>query len=150
MKDPRSYPSRPWLGVSALLHSGDKVVLVQRGNPPLEGVWSLPGGAVETGECLTDAIHRELYEELGLELHPNRLGELVEILREDEAGNTARHFVIAVFVAAIEEIPLQAGDDAAAAAWVPIDQIASYRLTDGTLDVIKRLLAGASLPHSAS
>lgn len=150
MKDPRAYPSRPWLGVSALLHSQNKVVLVKRGAPPLEDVWSLPGGAVETGELLTDAIQRELSEELGLDIFPNHLGELVEILRSDKNGDTARHFVIAVFVAEIEETPLQAGDDATAAQWVSIDQLAHYPLTDGTLDVIKRLLSGRQLSHSVS
>lgn len=149
MKDPRAYPSRPWLGVSALLHCDNKVVLVKRGNPPLEGVWSLPGGAVETGEQLADALHRELCEELGLDIVPDHLGELVEILRHDKDGATVRHFVIAVFVAQIDELALKAGDDAAAAEWVPIDQLATYPLTEGTRDVIERLLNGGHLSHSS-
>ncbi len=144
----RSYPSRPYLGVSALLVCEGEVVLVERGRPPLAGFWSLPGGAVETGETLAQAITRELAEELGLDCHPSEIGELVEIIRLDEDGKTQRHFVIAVFIAHIPKLDLIAGDDAANARWVSHDQLSSYQLTEGTSDVIQRLLSGQRLSNT--
>ena len=64
----RRYPERPVLGVGAMIFEGDQVLLVERGNEPLKGWWSLPGGGVETGERLEAAMRREVREETGLEV----------------------------------------------------------------------------------
>src|SRR5436309_3189351 len=69
----RHYPERPVLGVGAIILEGDSVLLVERGGEPLKGQWSLPGGGVETGETLKDAVAREILEETGLVIEPGRV-----------------------------------------------------------------------------
>ena len=153
MPSSRSYPDHPYVGVSALICHNDHLILIERGNAPLDGCWSLPGGAVETGEHLEAAIQREIQEEVGLSFTPEHLAELVEILRHDDHDKCQRHFVIAVFHSDISEksnaLPaLTAGDDAQQARWVRLEDLDRYVLTDGTFDVIHRILSGTSLPLS--
>ncbi|WP_316861525.1 NUDIX hydrolase [uncultured Cohaesibacter sp.] len=160
MKSPRHYPDHPILGVSALVRFEDQILLVKRGNPPLKGRWSLPGGVVEVGESLKEAVKREVMEETGLSFIPHDLADLVEIIQHDSDQRCERHFVLAVFLGTVGDdstasgpesarlatnrIP-HAGDDAADACWITIDQLGSVELTDGTLDVITHILAGASI-----
>ena len=66
MTSDRSFPPRPIVGVGAVVIDADRVLLVRRAKPPLEGHWSLPGGAVEVGETLSSAIQREVFEETGM------------------------------------------------------------------------------------
>ena len=62
----REYPETPLVGVGAIIIEEDRVVLVKRGHPPLEGKWSIPGGVLEIGETLRKAAVREALEETGL------------------------------------------------------------------------------------
>ena len=97
----------PVLGVSTVVLRGDRVLLVERGKPPYEGFWSLPGGRVEAGERLIDAARREVAEETGLSIDALRFLDWQEII-----GETS-HVVIAVFTGRYggDALP-QAGDDA--------------------------------------
>ena len=69
--DDRRYPQRPIIGVGALILRRDRILMAQRGKQPLIGWWSLPGGALETGEALADAVRREVREETGLDIRPS-------------------------------------------------------------------------------
>jgi len=90
----RRYPPRPVLGVGALILAEGKILLVERGREPLKGYWSLPGGAVETGELLEDAMRREVREETGVEVEVLCLLEIFERIMHDARGNTEYHFVL--------------------------------------------------------
>lgn len=123
--------SRPVLGVSCLVLHGDHVLLAKRGKEPAKGLWSLPGGKVENGERLEDAIAREVLEETGIRLSGHRFMEFVEII------NPEHHFVIAVFAARLpDRMPARAGDDAEAAEWFALSAMAgldeSRAITPGT------------------
>jgi 8-oxo-dGTP diphosphatase len=125
--------TRPELCVGAIaIHDGD-LLLIRRGHGPAAGEWSLPGGRLEAGELVAEAVVRELREETGLE---GVCGELVGwVERIDPDG--AHHFVILDFeVTVLDDATPVAGDDAAEAAWVPLDQVVDRRLTDGLAEFL--------------
>jgi 8-oxo-dGTP diphosphatase len=137
--DDRRYPPRPILGVGALIIEGDKILLVQRGKQPLKGHWSLPGGAVETGERLEDAIAREVLEETGLTVEVGLMAEIFERLMPDANGGTEYHYVLLDYLCRVVSGIPQAGDDSAAVAWVRRQDLHTLPITPGTLEVIERV-----------
>ena len=137
----RRYPARPFLGVGALIFEGGNILLVERGQEPLKGYWSLPGGILETGEKLEDAIRREVLEETGLEVEPLGMFEIFERIMEDAEGRAEYHYVLIDYLCRPVGGRLQPASDASGAAWVAERNLGEYRLTDGTLAVIERAFA---------
>jgi 8-oxo-dGTP diphosphatase len=138
MSEDRSYPPRPILGVGALILDGDSVLLVQRGNEPLRGYWSLPGGAVETGERLADALRREVREETGLEIEILQLFEVFERILPDESGAARHHYVLIDYLCRAVAGTARPGDDAMDVRWIPRSDLDGYEITPGTLAVIEK------------
>lgn len=132
----REFPSRPIIGVGGVLFIDDRVVLVRRRNAPLRGQWSLPGGAVEVGEGLRDAVCRELREEIGVEIRVGPLIELCEHITREPDGRVRYHFVLADYLCEQVGGRLQPGSDAAAVAVVDPENLTPYALTDQTREVI--------------
>ncbi len=137
-------PRAPALGVGAVIldRSGahPSVLLVKRGRPPREGSWSLPGGRVERGERLADALRREIVEETGLFVRPGPLLAVVELIDE------TFHYVVLDYLCEVEGGDFHAGDDATAAAFVAIPQLATFGVTPEVHDVIERALALVEAP----
>jgi ADP-ribose pyrophosphatase YjhB (NUDIX family) len=133
----RRYPARPLLGVGALIFDDNRVLLVERGRPPLAGEWSLPGGVVETGERLEDAIVREVWEETGLTVEAASIATVFERIMLDEAEGCEYHYVLIDFYCTVLTGDLRPGDDSRRVAWFEIDSLAKLRLTAGTLQVIE-------------
>ena len=138
----RRYPKHPLLGVGALIftRTGRRgpILLVERGGQPLKGYWSLPGGLVELGERLEDAVKREIQEETNLLVEPVRLFEIFERIMRDAQGRTEYHYVLADYVCKIVGGELRAGDDVSRAEWARRSELGRYRLTEGTREVIER------------
>ena len=137
--DDRRYPPRPILGVGALIIEGESILLVQRGKQPLQGQWSLPGGAVETGELLKTAIAREVLEETGLTVEAGAMAEIFERLMPDSNGITEYHYVLLDYLCRVVSGTPKAGDDSCAAAWVRRQDLHTLPITPGTLEVIERV-----------
>ena len=141
INDDRRYPSRPFLGVGALIFDDKKILLVERGKEPLKGYWSLPGGILESGEKLEAAIRREVREETGLEIEPLSVFEIFERIMPDAGGRPEYHYVLIDYVCRPSGGHLQAASDVSSAVWVAKENLAEYRLTEGTLEVIERAFA---------
>jgi ADP-ribose pyrophosphatase YjhB (NUDIX family) len=138
----RRYPKRPLVGVGALIFQGDCILMAQRGKPPLQGWWSLPGGALETGEALADAVAREVLEETGLVVKPLRVFEVFERILRDEAGVPEYHYVLIDYVCEVVGGDLRPGDDVCRVQWMRQEDLRSLQITEGTLAVIERAFAG--------
>ncbi len=136
----RRYPDRPFLGVGAIIVDAQQVLLCRRGQPPYVGLWSLPGGIVELGEPVVDALHREVREETGLEVEIVRLAEVYERIVPGDGHRTEYHFVLLDYLCHVESGTLKAGDDAADVRWFASTELASLEMTPGSLAVIERAL----------
>lgn len=148
----RRYPVRPVLGVGAIIlaenHDRRRVLLVERGNPPLAGLWSLPGGGVETGERLEEAVVREVLEETGLHVTPDSIATVFERIIRDDLGGFEYHYVLIDFFCTIQSGKLHAGSDSRNAAWFDIGALSSLPMTEGTLPVIQACCASRDTrPH---
>jgi len=134
----RNYPSRPIAGVGGIVLDGGNVLLVRRGRNPLKGLWSIPGGAVEIGESLMEAVAREVREECGLEVRVLELVEVFERILRDDRGRVEYHYVLMDYRCERTGGELQAGDDAAEARWTPLDRLDELQMTAGTPAVIHK------------
>jgi 8-oxo-dGTP diphosphatase len=141
VSESRRYPPRPVLGVGALILDSGRVLLVERGNEPLAGCWSLPGGAVEAGERLEDAAIREVFEETGLRVTTSTIATVFERIIEDAAGKCEYHYVLIDFYCAIQGGELRAGDDSRRVDWFDIDLLGTIHMTEGTREVIETCCA---------
>ena len=122
---------RPELSVGAIAVDDDQILLVRRGRGPAQGEWSVPGGRVEAGETLAEAVIRELAEETGLAGVCDGLAGWVERVGE------GYHYVILDFhVTIMDGADPVAGDDAAEVAWVPLSEITDLKLTDGLAEFL--------------
>jgi 8-oxo-dGTP diphosphatase len=121
----------PFLGASAIVvHDGD-LLMVQRAKEPRRGLWALPGGSVEPGELVIEAAVRELREETGLEGAAGSLVGFTEQFSDDV------HFVVlGIEVTVLERKEPVAADDATAARWVPLHEVAELPLVDGLAEFL--------------
>jgi 8-oxo-dGTP diphosphatase len=138
--DPRAYPTRPFLAVSATIYREGRVLLVRRARAPGRDLFSLPGGVVEAGETLVEAVAREVLEETGLTVEAVELAGHREVIMRDAGGRVERHFVILSF--ACRWIAGVAGpsDEVAEAHWVAPDEIAGLKTTGGLAEIIAAAL----------
>ena len=136
----RTYPERPFVAVGAVVVKDGRVLLAQRGKPPGLGVWSLPGGAVELGETLQDAVRREVREECGIEIELADVHEVFERLIRDADGRVQYHYVILDYLARWVGGEPGPSEETLDSRWVSPEDFPHYQLTQGTTDVILRIL----------
>jgi 8-oxo-dGTP diphosphatase len=129
---------RPVPAVSALIVDQGRVLLVKRGSEPNKDLWSLPGGAVELGETIKDALIREVREETSLEIEPTDVAGVRDVISEGPEGIDF-HYVVITFRARVTGGELAAGSDAAEARWFHPCEIDSARSTDGLRELLESL-----------
>jgi ADP-ribose pyrophosphatase YjhB (NUDIX family) len=124
-----------------LIIEGDTILLVERGREPLKGYWSLPGGLVETGERLEDALRREVREETGLEVEVVALIEVFERIMRDGDGRAEYHYVLMDYVCRPTGGKPGANDDASRVEWFARSQVTGLLITEGTPAIIDKAFA---------
>ena len=125
----RLYPNQPIVGVGAVIICSGKILLEKRKSEPGKGKWSIPGGLVELGESVEQAVVREVREETGLEVQKPELFDVVDNVEVDEDGKIKYHFVMVDYFLKLKGGVLKAADDAAELKWIEFDEVEKYDLT---------------------
>src|SRR5580658_9232474 len=136
--DRREFPERPIVGIGGIVIDGDRVLLVQRAAEPLKGQWSIPGGALELGESLTEGVARELLEETGVAVEPTEVVEVLNRVLKTPDGRVKYHYVLIDYLCRplnAAEVP-KAASDAGDARWVARADLGDYHLRPDMLEVI--------------
>ena len=136
MADPRAYPDRPFLAVSAAIIRDGKVLAVRRARQPAQGLYTLPGGVVEAGETLIAAVTREAREETQLTIEPVALAGHREAVMRDTSGRVERHFVILCFASRWISGEPVLNEELAEARWLAPDELKGLRTTEGLAEIV--------------
>jgi mutator protein MutT len=134
----RAYPDRPFVGVGAVIVDQRRVVLIKRRFEPLAGQWSLPGGAVDVGETLTECVAREMQEETGLVVEVGPVIEVFDRIIRDGDGRVQFHYVLVDYLCRPVGGTLQAGSDVAEALYASPEELSRFALADPAHAVIRR------------
>ena len=141
MADDRLYPQRPYLAVSAAILRDGKVLIVRRARKPALGVYTLPGGVVEAGETLEEAVRREVREETALDIEPVALAGHREVIIRDAQARTERHFVILCFASRWLSGEPQLNDELDEARWIEPGDLAGLKTTEGLAEIVAAAVA---------
>lgn len=134
----RHAPARvPLCGVGAIVLEKGEILLVKRDRDPGRGEWTLPGGRVEWGESLHEALARECREETGIDVEVEGLAGIAERIVPDDEGEVTHHYVILDFWARPRSRDLEAGDDAADARWFKVEELRELSLTPGLFEFLQ-------------
>lgn len=131
-----AYPDQPIAAVGAIVFKDNRVLLVRRGKPPAEDLWAIPGGRVEVGETLQDAAEREILEETGIVVRALDPVYTFDVIDRDTRGRIRFHYVIVDLIAEYIRGKPRAGDDAAAARWVPSDELSALKVSSTTRQLL--------------
>jgi 8-oxo-dGTP diphosphatase len=134
--DPRAYPDRPFLAVSAAIIRDGRVLVARRARAPALDIWTMPGGVVEQGETLTDALKREIAEETALTIEPVALAGHREVLVHDDDKRVSRHFVILCFASRWIAGEPKLNEELAEARWLKIEELAGLNTTEGLAEIV--------------
>jgi 8-oxo-dGTP diphosphatase len=134
--DSRTYPTRPFLAVSAAIFRGGKVLIVRRRRAPANGLYTLPGGGVELGETLEQAVIREIREETCLDIEPVALVGFRQAIARDPAGRVERHFVILPFAARYIGGEIALNEELSEADWRDPSGLGALKTTEGLAEVV--------------
>lgn len=148
--DVREFPDHPRIGVGGIVVHDGKVLVVRRGREPLKGKWSIPGGLVEVGEGLRQAVQREIKEETGLDVEPFEMMGVFERIEREPArrGRIRYHYVIVDYVCRLrgrnargsKQPPPEPGSDVTEARWVGSEELGPYELSAEAEEVILKAM----------
>lgn len=145
MASSREYPKRPVIGVGGVIVDRGRTVLIRRGTEPLLGQWSIPGGTIEIGETIEEAVRRELREETGLEVRVLELIELFDRIYLENGATPAEdrkrpryHYVIADYLCELVGGQPHAGSDVTDLAFAREEELPQFHLTEKATSVVKK------------
>lgn len=127
-----AYPNHPRVAVGAIIFKENKVLLVLRGKPPAQNLWSIPGGSVKLGETLQQAAEREIKEETGLNIRAHEPIYTFDVVDLDDNGNIRFHYVIVDLLADVVDGTMRPGDDALEVRWVSSKALKNLKLSEAT------------------
>jgi ADP-ribose pyrophosphatase YjhB (NUDIX family) len=134
--DVRAYPDRPYLAVSAAIIRDGRVLVARRARGPALGIWTMPGGVVEAGETLSEALIREIDEETGLTIEPVALAGHREVLVRDDDRRVSRHFVILCFASRWIAGEPKLNEELAEARWLRPGELKDLNTTEGLAEIV--------------
>ncbi len=134
----REFPEVPLVGVGSIIIEGNRVVLVKRAHPPIQGQWSIPGGVLEVGELVREAAIREAREETGLIVEPGELLGVFDRILRDAEKRVQYHYVLIDFLCTRVGGDLLAASDAAEVRWFTLEELPALELAEDTLEVIRK------------
>ncbi|MGZ6326885.1 MAG: NUDIX hydrolase [Bdellovibrionota bacterium] len=133
----REFPELPLVGVGSIIIENERVVLVKRAHPPIQGQWSIPGGVLEVGEMIREAAIREAREETGLMVEPSELLGVFDRILRDAEKRVQYHYVLIDFLCRRVGGELLAASDAAEVRWFTREELPALKLAEDTLEVIQ-------------
>ena len=138
MRRDREYPPHPLVGAGALIHKTGRVLLLRRRWPPNQGYWAFPGGLVEPGESVQDAVLREVKEETGLEIRLESLLDVITDIHLDELGRVKYHYVIVDYTATPLGPRVTLNDESSSYGWFTPDEIKRIKVSRNTRECVKK------------
>ena len=135
----REYPKHPLVGVGAIIKKDDAVLLVKRKYEPGKGLWSIPGGLVELGETVQEAVKREVKEETGLEVEVVKLIDVVDNIIRDEQNRIKFHYILIDFLVSIKGGKCEPTSDASEIKWFKSYELTNYSVTNTAINLLKKI-----------
>ncbi|MCR8454088.1 MAG: NUDIX hydrolase [Crenarchaeota archaeon] len=150
-EEDRVYPKMPIVAVGALIYdeASNKILLIRRANPPGEGKFSIPGGVVELGEDLVNAVKREVKEETNIDCEILGVIGISNIVVKDDSGRIKWHYIIIDFLIRPKGLETKPATDALEAIWVSVDEALNLNLTLATrklLEKFKQFISAKNIP----
>jgi len=136
--DSRWYPTYPMVGVGALILREGRMLLVKRSKEPNKGKWSIPGGRLELGETIEEAVKREVFEECGVQIDIVRVLEVMDNIMRDDDGRISYHFVLIDMLANYLSGEPEAKSDADECRWVTPAELTELDMNPRLRAVIMR------------
>jgi len=135
----REYPAVPIPAVAAVVFHEGRVLLTLRGNEPSRGLWGIPGGVIEVGELVEEAVTREVMEETGVRVRPEKLITTFDSIRRDPDQRVRYHYILFEYLCRYEDGEPRPGSDALDATWVPLAQLDSVDIMSSTKRFIEKV-----------
>jgi len=134
--DARAYPDRPFLAVSAAIIRDGRVLVARRARGPAYGTWTMPGGVVEAGETMIEALIREIAEETAMVVEPVALAGYRDVVVRDDDKRVSRHFVIMCFATRWISGEPQLNEELAEARWLKPEELSGLKTTEGLAEIV--------------